>query len=105
MELHQLRYLRAVVRTGSVTLGAAAEHVAQPSVSRQLRLLEAELGVPLFHRVGRRVVPSAAGLAMAECAGRVLEDLAATASALAGPGAGGPLAICATETVTWVFTR
>ena len=40
MELHQLRYLRAVVRTGSVTAAAESEHVAQPSVSKQMHLLE-----------------------------------------------------------------
>ena len=66
MELHQLRYLRAVVRTGSVTAAAEAEHVAQPSVSKQMRLLERELGVPLFHRVGRRVVPTDAAVELAE---------------------------------------
>lgn len=100
MELHQLRYLRAVVRTGGVTSAAEEEHVAQPSVSRQVALLERELGVPLFHRVGRRVVPTEAGLRMAECAGRVLDDLASTAAALAGPDSavGGSLRICATET-------
>lgn len=101
MELHQLRYLRAVVRLGSVTRAAEAEHVAQPSISKQIRLLERELGVPLFHRIGRRVVPTDAALQLTDCAERVLGDLADTAAALAEPG-GGPqhLAICATETVT-----
>src|SRR5579885_3196339 len=94
MELHQLRYLRAVVRAGSVTRAAEAEHVAQPSISKQIRLLERELGTPLFHRVGRRVLPTDAGLMLADCAGRVLDDLAATASSIAG------LRSCATETVT-----
>ena len=101
MELHQLRYLRAVVRTGSVTRAAEVEHVAQPSISKQIRLLERELGQPLFHRVGRRVVPTEAGLVLADCAGRVLDDIAATAATLAGRGlgAGGSIALCATETV------
>ncbi|MCZ2109685.1 MAG: LysR family transcriptional regulator [Dehalococcoidia bacterium] len=102
MELHQLRYLRAVVRNGSVTAAASQEHVAQPSVSKQLRLLEHELGVPLFHRVGRRIVPTDAALELAECAGRVLDDLNATATAIAGPGSvlGGSVRICATETLS-----
>src|SRR5579859_1626283 len=101
MELHQLRYLRAVLRTGSVTAAAVAEHVAQPSVSKQLRLLERELGVPLFHRVGRRVVPTDAALQLADCADRVLDDLATTATALAGPASrvGGSVRVCATETL------
>lgn len=102
MELHQLRYLRAVVRSGSVTAAAAAEFVAQPSVSKQLRLLERELGVPLFHRVGRKVVPTDAAVALADCADRVFDDLAATVAAISGPDSvrGGSLRMCATETVT-----
>jgi len=102
LELHHLRYLRSVVRTGSVTAAAEAEYVAQPSVSKQLRALERELGVPLFHRVGRRVVPTAAAIALADCAGRVFEDIESTIAAVSGPESarGGTLAICATETVS-----
>ncbi len=100
MELHQLRYLRAVVRTGSVTAAAEAEHVAQPSISKQLRLLERELGTPLFHRVGRRVVPTPAGLQLADSADRVLGELAAAAAAVAGPSApaAASVRLCAVET-------
>ena len=102
MELFQLRYLRAVVRTGRVTQAAEEEHVAQPSVSRQLRLLEQELGVALFHRVGRRVVPTEAGIALAECAGRLVDDLDATVRTITGGEGSGlqRIALCATETVT-----
>lgn len=102
MELHQLRYLRAVVRWGSVTLAAEHEHVAQPSISKQIALLERELATPLFHRVGRRVVPTEAGLALAETAGRVLDDLETSVKLLAGPDSafGGRLRLCATETIT-----
>jgi LysR family cyn operon transcriptional activator len=101
MEIHQLRYLRAVVELGSVTAAGEAEHVSQPSISKQIRLLERELDVPLFHRVGRRVVPTAAALELVDCARRVLDDLAATAAALSSPASavGGRLHICATETV------
>ena len=101
MELHQLRYLRAVVRSGSVTAAAEAEFVSQPSVSKQLRLLEKEFGVPLFHRVGRRVIATEAGQALADCADRVFDDISATVSAVSGPESvsGGTLRMCATETV------
>ena len=99
MELHQLRYLRDVVRVGSVTRAAEAEHVAQPSVSKQLNLLEMELGVPLFHRVGRRVVPTESAHALADCADRVFDDIAATVAGLSGAEGGGSLRICATETM------
>jgi len=102
MELHHLRYVRAVVRTGSVTAAAEAEFVAQPSVSKQLRQLEHELGVPLFHRVGRKVVPTEAALALADCADRVFDEIAATVAAVSGPESarGGSLRMCATETVS-----
>jgi DNA-binding transcriptional LysR family regulator len=101
MELHQLRYLRAVVRSGSVTVAAEAEFVSQPSVSKQLRLLEKEFGVPLFHRVGRRVIATEAGMALADCADRVFDDLSATVASVSGPESvsGGTLRMCATETV------
>lgn len=101
MELHQLRYLRSVVRTGSVTAAAEAEFVAQPSVSKQLRQLERELGVPLFHRVGRRVVPTQAALTLADCADRVFGEIEAGLAAVSGPEStfAGSLRMCATETV------
>jgi DNA-binding transcriptional LysR family regulator len=47
VELHQLRYLVAVVEEGSFTRAAAREHVAQPAVSSAVRRLERELGVDL----------------------------------------------------------
>ncbi len=62
MELRTLRYLLAVVDEGSVTAAAAAVHVAQPSLSRQLRGLERDLGLELFVRDGGRLRLSAAGL-------------------------------------------
>lgn len=102
MELHHLRYLRSVVRTGSVTAAAAAEFVAQPSVSKQLRQLEREIGVPLFHRVGRKVVPTDAAFALADLADRVFDDIASTLGEISGPDSshGGSLRLCATETVS-----
>jgi len=102
MELHQLRYLRAVVRTGSVSRAAEEEHVAQPSVSKQIQLLERELGVPLLHRVGRGVAPTDAALALADCAERVFDDLATTAAMVreAGEEVAATIRLCATETVT-----
>lgn len=100
MELHQLRYVRAVVRTGSVTAAAEAERVAQPSISKQIRALERELGVPLFHRVGRRVVPTEAARLLADAADRVLEELQRATTAIAGGSSAARLRLGATETVT-----
>lgn len=101
MELHQLRYLRAVIRAGSITRAAELEHVSQPSISKQIRLMERELGLPLFHRVGRRVLATEAGTLLATCADRIFDDLAATTDALAALRSSqrGYLRLCGTETV------
>ena len=66
--LRQLRYFLRAVETGSFSAAAAAEYVAQPSLSDQIRRLERSLGALLFVRtnrqlqlthVGRLVVPLA----------------------------------------------
>lgn len=62
MELRQLEYFRAVVEAGSF-LGASEQlATAQPTVWRQVKALERELGVLLFERSGRRVKPTRSGV-------------------------------------------
>ncbi len=61
MELRHLRYFVAVAEQGSVSKAARHVHVSQPALSRQIRDLEADLGVPLFDRVGRRIELTAEG--------------------------------------------
>jgi DNA-binding transcriptional LysR family regulator len=56
-----LRTLEAVVRYGSFSRAAEAMHLSQPAVSTQVRRLEADLGVRLIERVGKRALPTAAG--------------------------------------------
>lgn len=68
MDLQQLRYALAVVDTGTFTAAARSCLVAQPSLSQSVRNLERELGAELFHRIGRRVVVTAAGHAFADAA-------------------------------------
>ncbi len=63
MELRLVRYFVAVVDAGSVTGASRAIRVAQPSLSRQLRKLEADLGVDLFEREGGRLRLGPAGRA------------------------------------------
>jgi LysR family transcriptional regulator, nitrogen assimilation regulatory protein len=61
MELRQLEYLVSVVDTGSFSRAAVALNLAQPSVSRQVALLEQDLGQRLLERTGRGVVATEAG--------------------------------------------
>lgn len=61
MDLRLLRYFLAIVDTGSVTAASKELFVAQPSLSRQLRRLEAELQLQLFARVDRRLVLTDSG--------------------------------------------
>jgi DNA-binding transcriptional LysR family regulator len=63
MELRHLRYFVAVAEAGSLTVAAESRlHTAQPSLSRQIRDLEYEVGVPLFTRSPRGVELTPAGL-------------------------------------------
>ncbi len=58
LSLHQLRCFLATYEHGSLTAAAEELGYAQPSVSEQIRGLESTLGVQLFRRVGRGVVPT-----------------------------------------------
>ena len=64
--LVQLRSFEAVVRLGGVGRAAAALHLAQPTVSTQLKELAAGLGLTLFEAQGRGLVPTAVGRRLAE---------------------------------------
>ena len=56
MKLQQLRYLVEVARQGlNVSEAAEALHTSQPGVSKQVRLLEDELGITVFERSGKRL--------------------------------------------------
>ncbi|MFD3561873.1 LysR family transcriptional regulator [Streptomyces sp. NPDC058686] len=63
MSLRQFEYALAVAEEGSVTAAAELLHVAQPSVSQQIRGLERELGVELFARTPTGLVPTVVGRA------------------------------------------
>lgn len=76
MKLQQLRYLREVVRRRlNVSEAAEAMHTSQPGVSKQIRLLEDELGVQILVRHGKRVVAvTEPGRVIVDIADRMLKD-------------------------------
>lgn len=76
MKLQQLRYLREVVRRGlNVSEAAEALYTSQPGISKQIRLLEDELGVQILVRHGKRVVDlTEPGRIIVEIADRMLQD-------------------------------
>src|SRR5262245_29751185 len=80
MTLQQLTYFLAAAEHGSFTAAADALHLARPSVSEQIANLEAELGVALFVRTGRRLELTDAG--------RLLRPEAERTLAAAGEAAG-----------------
>src|SRR5213080_4639137 len=85
MTLQQLEYFLAAIEHGSFSAAADALHLAQPSLSEQVRRLEAELGVRLFQRVGRGLVLTEAGRALrphAEAALAAVEGARASVGAI-----------------------
>ncbi|HEY0561715.1 MAG TPA: CysB family HTH-type transcriptional regulator [Methylophilus sp.] len=57
MKLHQLKYVHEVARQGlNISSAAEALHTSQPGVSKQIQLLEEELGLQIFQRNGKRLV-------------------------------------------------
>src|SRR3954468_24184947 len=73
MTLQQLTYFLSAAEHGSFSAAAESLHMAQPSLSEQIRRLEAELGVPLFARTGRRLELTEAGRLLMPQAERTLE--------------------------------
>jgi LysR family hca operon transcriptional activator len=82
MELRHLRYFVAVAEAGSLTVAAGQKlHTSQPSLSRQIRDLEDEVGTPLLTRRARGIELTAAGRAFLDHARVVLSQVEAGAEA------------------------
>lgn len=91
MDLKQLEYFVQVAETGSFTRAANVLNIAQPALSRQIRLLEVELRQNLFSRNGRGVTTTEAGQLLLQHGRGILhqverarEDLGRVRGALAG---------------------
>src|SRR5712675_2471713 len=82
MELRHLRYFIAVAEAGSLTVAAEKKlHTAQPSLSRQIRDLEYEVGVPLMNRSVHGIELTAAGRVFLDRARQTLTQAEAAAEA------------------------
>jgi DNA-binding transcriptional LysR family regulator len=75
MTLQQLVYFLAVAQDRNFTRAAQRAHVAQPSLSKQIQSLEAELGAALFSRARGHVTLTPAGEALLPIAKRILSDV------------------------------
>ncbi len=77
MNLQQLRYLNEVARRGLKISGAAETlYTSQPGISKQIKLLEEELGVEIFVRSGKRITAiTEPGKAVLDIAQRMLHDM------------------------------
>lgn len=101
MESRDLQTFLAVAETGSITKAAVLLERSQPSVTRAIQDLEAELGFALLRRVGRRVMLSDEGVAFEEEARRVLNSLSglATRARAIAAGKGRMLQVVSTSAI------
>ena len=81
--LRQIRVFSAVARNLSFTRAARELHLTQPAVSQQVKLLEQDIGLPLFEHIGRKVQLAPAGVELLSYANRALELLREAAESLA----------------------
>ncbi len=76
LETRHLRLVAAVAEHGTLTRAGRVLNLTQSGLSRQLLDLETRLGLPLFHRLGKRMVPTPAGERLLAAARRALPQLA-----------------------------
>ena len=101
MQPRHLRTFVAAASTLSFTRAAEKVHLAQSSVTEQIRSLETELGAPLFDRTGRKLRLTDAGRRLLDYADRLLElDREARQAVASVSGSGGELSLGALETLS-----
>ena len=91
VKLRHIQTFIAVAEQGSVSKAALRLHIAQPALSRQINDFEAELGLPLFERIHRRLILTGAGeRLLADCRAilNAVDSLSTRAQALSGSDAG-----------------
>ena len=88
LEVRHLRMIEAIAREGGVTNAARRLHLTQPAVSHALRDLERKLGVKLFQRSPKGMIPTDNGERLLQTAAAVLDELQRAESHLAARRAG-----------------
>jgi len=88
MDFKQLRAFLTVAETGNVTRAAEVLHVVQPAVSRQIRLLEEDVGAPLFERERHGMVLTETGQTLQSYARRAMLELDRARMEIAGTAHG-----------------
>jgi LysR family transcriptional regulator, low CO2-responsive transcriptional regulator len=101
MDLVRLRVFQAVADQGSFSAAARALFLSQPAITQHIHSLEAELGVPLFDRLGRRTTLTPAGVSLAQHVPQIMGMLRAaeTAAREAGGEASRTLRLGVSETL------
>jgi LysR family transcriptional regulator, regulator for metE and metH len=82
LEVRHLQLVSAVAAVGGLTRAGRHLNLSQSALSHQLRDVETRLGTPLFLRVGKRMVPTAAGERLVKSAHEILESLASAERAI-----------------------
>jgi DNA-binding transcriptional LysR family regulator len=106
MDLRQIRYFIAVAEDEHFGRASERIHIAQPALSRQIQLLEAELGVSLFDRLPRGVRLSVAGRTFLEHCNKIMVDLghAVSETQAVDRGESGMLKLGFIEVAAWSGT-
>lgn len=74
MRIEALECFHEIMKSGSIRQAATNRYITQQGLSKVVQSLEAELGVPLFQKSGRNVIPTAQGVMLDEFAQTVIED-------------------------------
>jgi LysR family nitrogen assimilation transcriptional regulator len=106
MEIRQLTFFLGVAESGSFSKAAVRLSVAQPVLSRQIKILESELGVELFYRNGRGIVLSEAGKLLESHAQNVIGTVEQAQSEIGALKAApqGRVAIAMPPSIGWMLT-
>jgi LysR family hydrogen peroxide-inducible transcriptional activator len=105
MELHQLQCFMAVIEEGGFNRATTRLHITQPALSYQIKRLEEELGVSLFHRRPRGISPTEAGRVLLQNAQEVIESVrrARRAVEMRSKGVAGEIRVGTVESVGIYF--